>query len=78
MQTGNNILTIGQTNSAAALQEREETVEVVHSCYTIYHEAMAMQLEMPIVLSIYSILYEGKCPRAALELLMARSLKQKF
>ena len=68
-------LSIGRANSAKPLAESKETVEGVHSCLTIYKDTAAMQLEMPIVASIYSILYEGKEPKTALELLMSRPLK---
>lgn len=69
-------LAIGRQNSADALSESRETVEGVHSCLTIYRDAKALALEMPIVSAIYAVLYEKKEPSEALSAIMNRPLKK--
>ncbi len=68
-------LAIGRANSASGAGEGSETVEGLHSCFTIYRDAEKMQIDMPIVSAIYHILYEGVEPRLATEQLMQRPLK---
>ena len=69
-------LAIGRQNSADTLSESRETVEGVHSCLTIYRDAKALALEMPIVSAIYAVLYEKKEPSEALSAIMNRPLKK--
>ena len=69
-------LAIGRQNSADALLESKDTVEGVHSCLTIYREAKKLSLEIPIVSSIYAVLYEKEEPSKALSAIMNRPLKK--
>ena len=71
-------LAIGKANSAEVLQTIEGTVEGVHSCLSIYRDASALGLDMPIVSAMYAILYEGVAPRQAIVEIMQRPLKFEF
>ncbi len=68
-------LAIGRAGTAEVLKENSETVEGVHSCLAVYRDAQKMGIEMPIVESLYAILYEGEKPQDAIKALMHRPLK---
>lgn len=68
-------LEIGRAGTADVLKENSETVEGVHACLAVYHDAKKMGIEMPIVESLYAILYEGRSPQDAISALMHRPLK---
>ncbi len=68
-------LAIGRAGTADALKEISETVEGVHSCLAVYNDARRMGIEMPIVESLYAILYENQKPQNAIKAPMRRPLK---
>lgn len=69
---------IGKDDSAEGfLRDNRMTVEGVYSCKVIYEDAAASGAgdDLPIIKSIYEILFEGKKPSEALQALMARPLR---
>jgi glycerol-3-phosphate dehydrogenase (NAD(P)+) len=58
-----------------AQEEIQQVVEGVLAAEAVKEVADKLNIEMPICQQIYSILYEGKSPRAAVETLMRRQLK---
>ncbi len=58
-----------------AQQEIQQVVEGVKAAKAVHEVAQQLGIEMPIVNQVYSILYEGVTPRAAVEALMNRQLK---
>lgn len=71
-QTG---LKIGRANSASVISDNHLTVEGIHSCKSVHEDAQAKGIEMPIVDSVYRVLFEGSAPDKEIERLMGRSLK---
>ncbi len=67
---------IGQDDSAMGfLRDNKKTVEGVYSCKVIYEDYCAnFDFELPIISSIYDILFNGKHPSEALSELMDRPL----
>ena len=67
---------IGQDNSAENFfRDNQKTVEGVNSCKVIYEDVMAnCDFEMPIIGSVYDVLFRGKRPSDAIEELMNRPL----
>jgi glycerol-3-phosphate dehydrogenase (NAD(P)+) len=57
------------------LSGMRETAEGVKTARAIYTEAKRMSIEMPIAAEVYKVLYDAKPPRAAIEDLMSRPLK---
>ena len=69
-------LAIGKANDAAAfLAENKTTVEGVNSCKVIYEDLKNCDFEMPLVESIYRVLYENALPSEEIKTLMLRPLK---
>jgi glycerol-3-phosphate dehydrogenase (NAD(P)+) len=69
-------LTIGKLNSAShAMDGKSTTVEGVHSCKSVHEDAAARGIEMPIVDSVYRVLFEGAEPKTEIQHLMSRALK---
>lgn len=68
-------LAAGQ-NLKAIEQEIGQVVEGVYAAEAAHRLAKRLGVEMPITEQVYRILYEHLPPRAAVETLMARSLKQ--
>ena len=64
----------GQTVEEAQA-EIQQVVEGVPAAKAVHRVADRLGVEMPISQQIYRILYEGLAPRAAVDALMARSLK---
>jgi glycerol-3-phosphate dehydrogenase (NAD(P)+) len=58
-----------------AQEEIQQVVEGVLAAEAVKEVADKLNIEMPICQQVYSILYEGKSPRAAVETLMRRQLK---
>jgi len=58
-----------------AQEEIQQVVEGVLAAEAVKEVADNLGIEMPICQQVYSILYEGKSPRAAVETLMRRELK---
>lgn len=68
-------LQIGKSNSAAEfLATNKTTVEGVKAAKTVYELATANQISIPLVTSVYRVLYEGKRPSDMLEEMMSRPL----
>ena len=67
---------IGQDNSSESFfRDNRKTVEGVNSCKVIYEDVMAnCDFEMPIIGSVYDVLFRGKKPSEAIEELMNRPL----
>lgn len=69
-------LAIGQANDAATfLAENKTTVEGINSCKVIYEDLKNCDFEMPLVESLYRVLYEGALPSEEIKALMLRPLK---
>ncbi|MDO4564086.1 MAG: NAD(P)H-dependent glycerol-3-phosphate dehydrogenase [Clostridia bacterium] len=69
-------LEIGRANGAGEfLRENKKTVEGINSCKVIHDELQYCDFEMPLVQSIYEILFEGRLPSEAIKELMERALK---
>jgi glycerol-3-phosphate dehydrogenase (NAD(P)+) len=68
-------LQIGKDNSAEQfLKTNKTTVEGVKAAKTVYELASANQISIPLVTSVYRVLYEGKRPSDMLEAMMSRPL----
>ncbi len=67
---------IGQDDGAENFfRDNTKTVEGVNSCKVIYEDVMAnCDFEMPIIGSVYDVLFRGKHPSEAIEELMNRPL----
>ena len=63
------------TTVEEAQQEIQQVVEGVKAARAVHDVAHKLGIEMPIIDQVYSILYEGKTPREAVEALMTRELK---
>lgn len=69
-------LAIGQANDAAEfLKNNKTTVEGVNSCKVIYEDLKNCDFEMPLVESLFRVLYEGALPSEEIKTLMLRPLK---
>ena len=67
---------IGKDDSAVnALANNQKTVEGVYAAKTIHEQALKEGISVPIVDSVYAVLYEGKKPSEEVKALMERSLK---
>ena len=70
-------LTIGKADDAAAfLATNKTTVEGIRAAKTIHELAHKHHIEVPIVDSVYAVLYEGARPSAMILKMMARPLKE--
>ena len=70
-------LAIGQANDAAEfLKNNKTTVEGINSCKVIYEDLKNCDFEMPLVESLYRVLYENALPSEEIKTLMLRPLKQ--
>ncbi len=58
-----------------AQEEIQQVVEGVKAAKAVHEVAQRLDIEMPIVDQVYSIIYKGVSPRAAVETLMNRQLK---
>jgi glycerol-3-phosphate dehydrogenase (NAD(P)+) len=68
-------LEIGKANSAEQfLATNKTTVEGVKAVKTVYELATANQISIPLVTSVYRVLYEGKRPSEMLDEMMSRPL----
>ncbi len=68
---------IGQANNAEEiLNNNSKTVEGVKACAYLYKACLEYKIEMPIVSSVYHVLFEKKSPREEIDLLMKRDLKK--
>lgn len=68
-------LQIGKANSAQTfLATNQSTVEGVKAAKTVYELATANHISIPLVTSVYRVLYEGKRPSDMLEEMMSRPL----
>lgn len=69
---------MGQDDSSMGfLRDNKKTVEGVYSCKVIYEDAKANYgFSMPIISSIYDVLFNGKHPSSALHELMNRPLTE--
>lgn len=69
-------LIIGQDDCAENfLRDNQKTVEGVYSCKVIYEDVMAnCDFEMPIIGSVYDVIFNGKRPSDAIAELMNRPL----
>ncbi len=52
------------------------TIESIDNIDSAYHLAKQYQVEMPIVETVYDVLYNGLDPKKAVEILMTRDLKE--
>lgn len=52
------------------------TIESLDNIDVAYHLAKQYQVEMPIVETVYHVLYDGLEPKKAVEILMTRELKE--
>lgn len=52
------------------------TIESIDNIDSAYHLAKKYQVEMPIVETVYNVLYNGLDPKKAVEILMTRELKE--
>ncbi len=52
------------------------TIESIDNIDSAYHLAKQYQVEMPIVETVYDVLYNGLEPKKAVEILMTRELKE--
>ncbi|MDY3845978.1 MAG: NAD(P)H-dependent glycerol-3-phosphate dehydrogenase [Eubacteriales bacterium] len=68
-------LKIGKMNSAKAIEGNTATVEGIHSCMSVHEDAKKRGIEMPIVDSVYRVLFEGAEPAAEIAAIMGRKLK---
>lgn len=68
-------LKIGKMNSAKAIEGNNATVEGIHSCKSVHDDAQKRGIEMPIVDSVYRILFEGAEPANEIAAIMGRKLK---
>ena len=68
-------LKIGKMNSSAAIENSKTTVEGIHSCKSVYEDSVSLGIEMPIVSSIYRVLFEGAEPKTEIANIMGRTLK---
>ncbi len=69
---------MGQDDSSMGfLRDNKKTVEGVYSCKVIYEDAKSnYSFSLPIISSIYDILFNGKHPSSALHELMGRPLTE--
>jgi glycerol-3-phosphate dehydrogenase (NAD(P)+) len=68
-------LQIGKANSAEQfLATNKTTVEGVRAVKTVYELATLNHISIPLVTSVYRVLYEGKRPSEMLEEMMSRPL----
>lgn len=68
-------LEIGRADSAEVLENNHTTVEGVHSCKSVFEDAEKNNIEMPIVSSVYRVLFCNAKPSDEIALLMNRPLK---
>lgn len=70
-------LIIGKENSAEHfLKTNTKTVEGIRTAKIIYELAKEKDIDMPIVRSVYQVLYEGRSPKEIIYELMTRELKK--
>lgn len=68
---------IGKENDASNFMKNNKlTVEGIKACKVIYEEAKKHNISMPITEQVYKVLYEGKKPTDAIDILMSRELKE--
>ncbi len=53
-------------------------VEGVRTCQATYEMAQALQIEMPIVETVYEVIFNKLDPRVAIAQLMTREMKPEF
>ena len=68
-------LSVGRANSSAVLKENTHTVEGINSCKSVHEDAASNGIEMPIVDSVYRILFEDTEPSQMIREIMGRPLK---
>ena len=69
-------LEIGRTNDAITfMKNNTKTCEGIRTCRVIYEDAKKHNIELPIIQSIYAVLYMGAEPRQEAQKLMLRELK---
>ena len=68
-------LEIGKADSADVLASNQATVEGVHSCKSVFEDAKNSNIEMPIVESVYRVLFCKAKPSEEIAHLMNRPLK---
>jgi glycerol-3-phosphate dehydrogenase (NAD(P)+) len=70
-------LAIGKDDSAASfLATNKTTVEGIRSAKTVYELAKQANIQVPIVTSVYRVLYQGARPSDMVAEMMARPLKE--
>ena len=70
-------LAIGKDDSAASfLANNKTTVEGIRSAKTVYELAKQANIQVPIVTSVYRVLYQGARPSDMVAEMMARPLKE--
>ena len=68
-------LAIGRQNGVEKFfAENTKTVEGIYSCKVVHDDLVNYDFEMPIIQSLYEVLYEGKLPSDAIRELMERPL----
>jgi len=63
---------------ADILHNMQMVAEGVRTARSAFHLAQKFAIEMPIVEQVYRIIYEGDCPRQAIQRLMTRELKNEL
>ena len=71
-------LEIGKADSADVLANNQTTVEGVHSCKSVYEDAKNSDIEMPIVESVYRVLFCNAKPSEEIAHIMNRPLKSEM
>ena len=70
---------IGQgKDPQTAMKEVGAVVEGYYAARSAYELAEKMKVEMPITREAYAILYEGRDPRQAMQMLMTREKRHEF
>ena len=68
-------LIIGRQNGVERFfAENTKTVEGIYSCKVVYEDLANYDFELPIIQSLYEVLYEGKLPSDAIRELMDRPM----
>jgi glycerol-3-phosphate dehydrogenase (NAD(P)+) len=66
---------LGKGESIADVLAGPQVAEGVYSARSVFERTQRLELEAPIMTAVYQVLYEGKPPRAAVQELMTRQLK---
>ena len=66
------------SNLQEAIDSMTMVVEGVRTCQATYEMAQALQIEMPIVETVYEVIFNKLDPRVAIAQLMTREMKPEF